>query len=69
MKGKWEPSVIGKNYLEIRPSRPSLDSRHKFNASKTELIKMTPFLTDKTTSPKSPKHKVRKERYGNILML
>jgi hypothetical protein len=37
LKGKWKSSVVGKKYLELRPSRPSLDSRHKLNMSEREF--------------------------------
>ena len=67
LKGKWKSSVVGKKYLELRPSRPSLDSRHKLNASKTELIEMAPISTDKTTSQKSPKKDSGKK--GTVLSL
>ena len=67
LKGKWKSSVVGKKYLELRPSRPSLDSRHKLNASKTELIETTPVPTNKTTSPKSPKKDSGKK--GTVLSL
>jgi hypothetical protein len=42
-----------KKYMELRPARPYLDSRHKLNASKTELVEMAPYSSVKPL-PKSP---------------
>jgi len=67
LKGKWKTSVVGKKYLELRPARPYLDSRHKLNASKTELMEMAATSALKTASPKSPKKDSDKK--GTVLSL
>jgi len=61
LKGKWKSSVVGKKYMELRPARPYLDSRHKLNASKTELVEMAPYSSGKATTPKSLKRTLKRK--------
>ena len=66
LKGPWKTSKVGKKYAELRPDRPSLDYRHKLNASMTALVERTVPPNVSSTSKTDKKDSSKK---GTVLSL